>query len=401
MAISVMPSVKMGIPLFNDLQLSATAKRVVHLLLKLPHLWTNVFMDNLFNSRKLYTAAYRAKKLCHGVVRHHGRGVPDHVVQKPEPESNEPNVRGRTKAAVLRNDPDCPDLICCSVYDTKPVHIMSTVAECVEWDEKSRRVWSSELSSHVQMKYLRLNLIDIYNFHMNSVDMADQLRNHYRFNHWFRNRKWWWSIFLWAVGVAATNAFIVYDSIYDEERAKKLEGLPRKWSHLEFLSELIYDFMGWQSDDCELVEDNDLPVSSNTRSSSASVSERRAASSVASSTTRWKYNLSTAKGREAYLTDVPTNSITVNRMNTTFFSIRKDGRFHAMIPTEDRNSYCQLCKYNWTHVLSKQAQKKNAVMKNNRCSIKRCIECNVNLCAACINEWHGFDWGRINDCVNE
>jgi hypothetical protein len=157
---------------FNNLQLSVTAKPVVYLLLKLPHLWTHVFMDNLFNSRNPYTAAYRAK-LCHGVVRHHGRGVPEHVVQKAEPESNEPNVCGCTKAAVLRNDPVCPHLICCSIYDNKPVHIMSTVAECVEWDEKSRRVWSSELSSHVL-----LNLIDIYNFHMNSVDMADQLRNH-------------------------------------------------------------------------------------------------------------------------------------------------------------------------------------------------------------------------------
>ena len=62
--------------------------------------------------------------------------MPEHVVQRAEPESNEPIVRGRTKAAALRNDPDCPDLICCSIYDTKPVHIMSTVAECVEWDEK-------------------------------------------------------------------------------------------------------------------------------------------------------------------------------------------------------------------------------------------------------------------------
>ena len=74
---------------FNDLHLLATAKHVVYLLLKLPHLWTHVFVDNLFNSCKLYTAAYRAKKLCHRVVRHHGRGVPEHVVQKAEPESNE------------------------------------------------------------------------------------------------------------------------------------------------------------------------------------------------------------------------------------------------------------------------------------------------------------------------
>ena len=104
---------------------------------------------------------------------------------------------------------------------------------------------------------------------------------------------------------------------------------------------------------------------------------------------------------EEYLTDVPTSSMTCNRISNAYFSIRNDGRFYAMIPTEDRVSYCQLFKYKWIHKLSKQAQKQNAVMKNNRCSIKRCIECNVNLCATCINEWHGFDWGRINDCINK
>jgi hypothetical protein len=44
-------------------------------------------------------------------------------------------LRGCTKAAVLKNDPDCPDLLCCSIYDQKPVHMMSTVAECMDWDE--------------------------------------------------------------------------------------------------------------------------------------------------------------------------------------------------------------------------------------------------------------------------
>ena len=62
---------------------------------------------------------------------------------------------------MLWNAEDCLDLICCSVYDTKPVHIMSTVAECIEWDEKDRKVWSSELGGHVSMKYLCLNLMII------------------------------------------------------------------------------------------------------------------------------------------------------------------------------------------------------------------------------------------------
>ena len=104
----------------------------------------------------------------------------------------------------------------------------STIAEKVEWVEMTRDVYSQELKCvMVPMKYLRLNLIDDYNHRMNSVDLADQLRNCYRFNHWFRNRKWWWAIFLWAVGVAAsTNAYKMYCAVYDDERAKHVVGLP-------------------------------------------------------------------------------------------------------------------------------------------------------------------------------
>lgn len=378
---------------FKDLQLSNTAKRVIFLLLQLPNLWTHCFMDNLFNSRRLFTAAYRAKTLCHGVVRHHGRGVPDEIVQKKVTEAESLKIRNRTKAAVLRGDPDCPDLVCCSVYDQGPVHMMSTVAETIEWDQKSRRVWSSALGSKVTMKYLRLNLIDIYNNHMNSVDLADQLRNCYRFNHWFRNRKWWWSIFLWAIGVAATNAFIVYERTYEAEKAKKEVGLPRKWTHLEFLVELINDFMGWDSSG-ECYPEEDAPVASNTRAASV-------AGSVSSSV-KWKYNFATVEGRRAYLEENHPSSITKNRMDTTFFMIRKDGQSHPMISAADGPAAnCQLCRYKFQHCMSKRDQLKNAVMKNNRGGIRRCLQCNVNLCSECSNEWHGWDWYRINNMFNE
>jgi hypothetical protein len=195
------------------------------------------------------------------------------MVQKTEVDAKKAEkLRGNTKAAVLRNDPTCPGLICCSVYDTKPVHLTSTVSECVQWDQKSRRVWSADAGKHVMMKYLHLSLINLYKNHMNGVDLADQLRNCHRMNHWFRNRKWWWAIFHWALGVAATNAYIMYDRIYEEE-VKKKRAMPRKWNHLEFLVELIYDFMGWASDDVKIdIEDeDDSPVSSNTRSSAASI----------------------------------------------------------------------------------------------------------------------------------
>jgi hypothetical protein len=58
---------------------------------------------------------------------------------------------------------------------------------------------------------------------MNSVDVADQLRNQYRPDHWMRNRKWWWSLFIWGLGVATTNTYKMYCSMYDEEKARRAQ----------------------------------------------------------------------------------------------------------------------------------------------------------------------------------
>jgi hypothetical protein len=44
------------------------AMSVVWLALCLPNIWSIIFMDNLFNSRWLFTALYMVKQLAHGVV---------------------------------------------------------------------------------------------------------------------------------------------------------------------------------------------------------------------------------------------------------------------------------------------------------------------------------------------
>ncbi len=38
-------------------------------------------------------------------------------------------MRGMTKTAVLENDPECSNDVALSVYDTKPVHFLTTCAE--------------------------------------------------------------------------------------------------------------------------------------------------------------------------------------------------------------------------------------------------------------------------------
>ena len=160
-------------------------------------------MDNLFNSKKLYEALYRTEALAHGVACTNGRGTPPSIIQKEEKNINfAEQLCGTTMTAKLLHYAACPDLLAVSVYDTKPVHILSTVAECVKWIVKEREVWSDRIQKKAMMKYLRLNVIEEYNNHMNSTDIADQLRGNYRPDRWMWQRKWWWAFFIWAIGVA-------------------------------------------------------------------------------------------------------------------------------------------------------------------------------------------------------
>jgi hypothetical protein len=52
-------------------------------------------------------------------------------------------LRETTHTARLANFPGCPDMLAISTYNTKPVHILSTVAESVEWIAKERKVWDA------------------------------------------------------------------------------------------------------------------------------------------------------------------------------------------------------------------------------------------------------------------
>jgi hypothetical protein len=97
-------------------------------------------------------------------------------------------LRGRTAAARLLNSMDCPD-----------PHMLSTVKESMYWVLKKRKVWSTVHKQILEMGHLRLNFIDDYNNNMNGADIADQLRNQYRPDHWMRNRKWWWAFFICSI----------------------------------------------------------------------------------------------------------------------------------------------------------------------------------------------------------
>ena len=56
---------------------------------------------------------------------------------------------------------------------------------------------------------------------MDGVDLADQLWVTYRIYKGLWNRKWWWSILFWSIGVMVTNAYVIYLHVNIENGIKK------------------------------------------------------------------------------------------------------------------------------------------------------------------------------------
>ena len=370
--------------------LSPTAARVVWLALRLPNIWSRIYMDNLFNSRKLFTALYLAKALAHGVVRTTGRGLPPSVRQVEEKNVREAQkVRGRTAAAKLINSPECPDLLACSVYDTKPVHMISMTEESIWWVLKKRKVWSAIHQQIKEVGFLRLNLIDQYNSNMNSVDVADQLRNQYRPDHWMRNRKWWWAFFIWGLGVATTNAYKMYCSMYDKEKARRAQrrrnsgGMPKKWTHLEFQIELIYDLLYPGQTDVHLQSISELDDRSIDSTRTLTSFE-----SVPNQELDERIDLDSDNGRANYLRDHNPTIMTKNTMITNKpWRRRFDGLRHASLPVTGK--HCQYCYYQYMYEFNDAQKKTLPWMERNRKHVRRCLVCNVNLCEICEIEFHG------------
>ena len=76
--------------------------------------------------------------------------------------------------------------------------------------KKGKKMWVKSEQRTTMINFHRLNLIEEYNYNMNSVDVVDQLRGSYRFDKWMRKRKWWWSMFFWMFQMLLTNSYILY-----------------------------------------------------------------------------------------------------------------------------------------------------------------------------------------------
>ena len=138
---------------FNCLPLHAQVLRLIN---QLPNKYYTLCMDNLYMSTKLCCLAYSMpqKVMVHGVTRPTKRGIPPVIKQEEVSWKEDLKQAWNTvKAAVLQGDQVCTDLVCVSIYDTKPVYFLSNVVEGIEWIEKKRKVFDPKSGRTKEMKF--------------------------------------------------------------------------------------------------------------------------------------------------------------------------------------------------------------------------------------------------------
>ena len=190
--------------------------------------WRTIWMDNLFPSLRFFYYGHILTQthMC-GLFRAN-RGFPACAWQKVEKRASEAKrLKGTVKKASLLNGNF--GALAISVYDNKPVHIMTTKERDSPMQTRERRWFENGRES--LRTYQRLLLIHLYNQFMDGVDLQDQLRWYYRFDgkKMWRSRKWTWSMFMWVLATAVVQGYISHLMLVRRARVK----YDRKWGAWE------------------------------------------------------------------------------------------------------------------------------------------------------------------------
>ena len=220
-----------NLPCPQENDISPRDTRCAWLVDQLPGAWNHLFMDNLFTSWKFGEMLAKRQCLFAGTcTTQEWRGLHRAVVQKEVTTAKAiEEAKGTMRASVrpIAGSPKC-EVICCSYYDDKPFHMMGNTSDGVSVIEWHRKCFNTTTQRHFYVIVKRLSLADLYNFWMNSVDIADQLRGYYRPDGlWVKMRKWWWAIFLWCMGQTVVNGYVLYKAVCRRAKAKPM-------THLEF-----------------------------------------------------------------------------------------------------------------------------------------------------------------------
>ena len=322
--------------------------------------------------------------MAHGVTRVSGRGVPKCVFQKEVTGAKDiEKVRHTVKAAIVKGDSVCTNpLVCISLYDSKPVYLLSTACSEIKWIAKHRKVWHKGKNAYASIKFLRLNVIDFYNKNMGSVDIADQLRNHYRYDtQWHRNRKWWWAVWWWGFQVLLTNAYKVYCDFH------KMHQSNAALSHYDFIKNVA---LAW------LNKENHWPTKGRTKRTSLQTEDSY---SLVIKRSRTRQNLNNSSSSLVALAESSSSAISQATETTTLTTparnvtvsektLQPNGALkcrlnnyitHSPCPSTNKRAKCQL------HRWARGRDRKDVCGGK---LVVHCSVCRVDLCFKCWRTFH-------------
>ena len=289
-----------------------------------------------------------------------GRGLPDKIFQRQETKKEEiEKAKGTVKVATNKKG-----VTGISIYDSKPFSYLTTMDD--ELHIVKTKEYNDPYTGEIRTTY-RLNCINNYNHGMHGVDVADQLRNEYRPDGlWWRNKKWWWSVWIWLFGVVCTNAFVIY-----KDNCKNSDAVPM--THLDFLERLCDDMSGGKCTS-PIAKKRKRQGESEPHLSSPGVAS--AASECVSLDHRTRSAQQEADERES-AAKMRKPTLTKQRI-TQMMSTRLDGTFHPIrsVPEDAKNNArCQICYY------VKCDKVKRAKLE--------CTKCHMWFCGSeCYTYWH-------------
>ena len=221
---------------------------------------------------------------------------------------------------------------------------------------------------------MRLNVVDNYNKHMNSVDQADHLRGVYRWDTFMRKRKWWWSILFWCMQMLQTNSYLMYRKYMELHSQEPI-------SHLKFCKRICLAWLdphnNWPRHAKLVARNRDREQTSQasaersvTASSCKSVSTITTRSSAI--TTRSSAKKVQPKKRARRFTDAslhPTKGSLTDRLHQV--------QHWPVVTSVSRAGVCQL--HRWASSGTKR-KRGNTLFK--------CSYCDVTLCGRCFLTYH-------------
>ena len=169
-------------------------------------------------------------------------------------------------------------------------------------------------------------------------------RNYYRFDHWLRNRKWWWSIFFWSIGVIIVNSYVLYVKVNLAAGKRRKDLL----SHHDYNKSVALDWI-------KGVAENRMkrPTSANKRKEPSGVKTRSAKTPK--------------KQRTAFVNDaaVGVGGSLQCRLDSTLDHLPEVAKLHA-----------RCCVHRWA-----------ANIETTKAMLY-CATCNVTLCSECYKLFH-------------